>query len=111
MTVLETAGLSYNQVTFWNAVPWAGPREEKITQIDLAKGASMMARLLPLLPRLQSVVLVGEVAGTLRLRVQWPDGVEVMNCAHPGPIVWNQHRYRVHKQGIFAAFERAATTA
>jgi len=106
--VLARAGISYSKLVFWNAIPWSGDRKERITRDMLERGSSMLERLLPLLPHLRCVILVGGEARRVGKLVTWAPTVHVVECAHPGPFVWNQHRYRARKQGIFDAFRAAA---
>lgn len=106
--VMQDAGIEYRQVTFWNAIPWSGDRKEVITSSMLEKGASMFQRLLPLLPKIKYVILLGREAQRICPMMRWPRGVRPLMCAHPTPIVWNQHRFRTHKESIYAAFRTAA---
>jgi hypothetical protein len=106
--VITHAGLKYQDLVFWNAIPWSGPRDEKISQDMISRGASMLNRLLPLLPCLKAVVLVGGEAQRLKNLIKWSGKIRVFECAHPGPFVWNQHRYRNHKMSIFSTFQAAA---
>jgi hypothetical protein len=106
--VLTQANISYRQLLFWNAIPWSGQREEKITSAMIQRGASMFDRLLQLLPVLRCVILVGGDAQRIETFVNWPPAVRPLKCAHPGPFVWNQHRYRHQKQQIFEVFRDAA---
>ncbi|HVM81918.1 MAG TPA: hypothetical protein VMU06_23050 [Stellaceae bacterium] len=105
---LTEVGISYRKMMFWNAIPWAGEREEKITSAMREQGRAMLERLVPLLPELKSAILVGGEAQRVGKLVTWPPTVRVLECAHPGPFVWNQFRYREQKQGIFEAFRKAA---
>lgn len=111
ITVMQAASLSYRDTCPWNAIPWPGRRDERISADMLARGAAMLQRLLPLMRRLRAVVLVGGVAGKLNSKVNWPPGACVLTCAHPGPFVWNQLRYRRHRDGIFDTFAKAARSA
>ncbi len=111
ITVMETAGLGYEVICPWNIVPWGGPREEKITAAMREKGEAILQELLPLFPSLKVVLLVGEEASKAKSRMQWPGHLTVLTCAHPGPIVWNQFRYRTKRQGIFDAYSKASTLA
>lgn len=109
--IVRTAGLRYTDMVFWNAIPWAGPREEKITAPMLQRGASMLGRMLVLLPRLRAIVLVGNEAQRLERSIASRADRRVLKCAHPGPFVWNQHRYEELKRGIFETFQAAAAIA
>jgi hypothetical protein len=109
--VLAEVGIAYREITFWNAIPWAGPREEKITSAMLERGAGMLARLLQLLPMLKATILIGRDAQRLEPLIPNNRAIKILKCAHPGPIVWNQHRYEPLKQGIFDAFRGAAVLA
>lgn len=106
--VLKDTGIGYSQLVFWNAIPWSGARKEKITPSMIDRGARMLDNFLPFLPSLRAVVLVGGEAQRLRQLVNWRRGVDVSECAHPGPFVWNQHRYQEQKRGIFDTFRAVA---
>jgi hypothetical protein len=107
ITLLQEAGLKYSDVTFWNAVPWSGPREEPISTGMLQHGGLFLRRMLEHLASLRAIMLIGEMAKRLRQHVP-QSGAEIITCAHPGPIVWRQHRYRDKREQMAAAFQRAA---
>lgn len=107
--VMSACNIVYADLVFWNAIPWSGDREEVVTNGMISNGSKMLQRLLALLPRLQVAVLLGQEAQKIDSHVAWPAHIRRINSAHPGPFVWNQHRYRSQKLGIFEAFQQAAS--
>ena len=109
IAAMQQAGLAYGDLLFWNAIPWSGPRDEKFTPAMRQRGETMLGRLLPLLPRLRAVLLLGGDAHPLRSAIErWRPEVRVIACAHTSPLAWNQVR---HREGILAAFRAAAALA
>lgn len=81
------AGIDRRRTVIWNAVPWYigdGRRIRAATQKDLADGLGPLPRLLALLPKLRTIVLVGrkaeKAAGQLD-RTKYA----VLACPHPSP--------------------------
>jgi len=105
---IQQAGLRYEDLVFWNAIPWYASREEAISTAMRKQGAEMLRRLLPLLPNLRVVLLVGKDASYLRPIVQQANSLYVIECPHTSPLAWNQKHNR-HK--TIAAFKEAATRA
>jgi hypothetical protein len=106
IAAIQQAGLTYRDLIFWNAIPWSGPRDEKLTPAMRQHGEAMLGRLLRLLPRLRAVLLLGGDAHLLRSSIErWRPEVSVIACAHTSPLAWNQVR---HREGILAAFRAAA---
>lgn len=109
ITAMREAGLACSDLVFWNAIPWSGAREERITPAMRQRGEAMLGRLLPLLPRPRAVLLVGGDAHPLGATVErWRPGVRAIACAHTSPLAWNRVR---HREGILAAFRTAAALA
>jgi hypothetical protein len=108
VNVLTEVGIAYRDLTFWNAIPWYGPREEKITSAMLERGSDMLGRLQHLLPNLEAVILLGRDAQRLERFISRTLALRVLKCALPSPFVWNQHRYRSLKEGIFDTFRIAS---
>jgi len=106
IAVMRAAGISYCDVTFWNAIPWSGD-QKRVTASMRPEGSVMFGRLLPRLPRLRTIILMGNEAQRIGPLIQWPKSIDALKCAHPGPFVWNQLRYTSQKEGIFAAFRKA----
>jgi hypothetical protein len=106
IAAVQQAGLAYGDLLFWNAIPWSGPRDEKLTPAMRQRGEAMLGRLLRVLPRLRAVLLLGGDAHPLRSAIErWRSEISVIACAHTSPLAWNQAR---HREGILAAFRAAA---
>ena len=79
------AGLPRGKTVSWNAIPgWNGTRT--VTQIELKDGIKELNRLLLLLPRIKTIVLVGRKAQRALPLVQ-SLGYKVITSAHPSPLV------------------------
>jgi uracil-DNA glycosylase len=79
------AKLPRTHTVSWNIVPgWNGTR--KVTAAELRAGVAALERLLPLLPKLHTIVFVGKKAErALPLVEAWD--LNVLVSAHPSPIV------------------------
>jgi hypothetical protein len=78
-------GLPRSATVTWNVVPgWNGRRE--ILPAELRGGIADLSGLLPLLPRLRRIVLVGKRAKRARPLLE-PLGLEIFHSDHPSPIV------------------------
>jgi len=108
VVAMQQAGLRYEDLVFWNAIPWPGPRGEKITAAMRREGAPMFRRLLPLLVRLQVVILIGKDAHYLRPVAAQIAALHIIECPHTSPLAWNQKN---HRDRIMAAFREAALMA
>jgi hypothetical protein len=80
---MAQAGLPRRETVLWNLVPWWNGTTA-VTATERAAGVQTLAGLLPLLPRLDTAVLVGRTAGAARPLL---DGVRVLASAHPSPQV------------------------
>jgi uracil-DNA glycosylase len=78
------AGLPRHATCLWNVVPWWNSTRE-VSAAELQEGASCVAELTQLLPKLRVVVLVGmraaRVENELRRR-----GLALISSWHPSPI-------------------------
>lgn len=80
---LEEAGLPRRETVLWNVVPgWNGTVQ--VTGAELREGLEHLARLLPLLPRLDTAILAGRHAGRAAPLL---GGLRVVATAHPSPNV------------------------
>jgi uracil-DNA glycosylase len=80
---LEEAGLPRKDTVLWNVVPgWNGTM--RVTGSEVREGLGHLARLLPLLPRLDTVILAGRHAGRAAPLL---DGLRLIATAHPSPNV------------------------
>ena len=80
---MHQAGLPRVETVLWNLVPWWNGTTA-ITAAERLAGAQALRGLLPLLPRLDTAVLVGRTAGAARPML---DGLRVLSSAHPSPQV------------------------
>ena len=80
---MHHAGLPREPTVLWNLVPWWNGTTA-ITATERAAGTDALQALLPLLPRLDTAVLVGRTAGAARPLL---GGLRVLTSAHPSPQV------------------------
>lgn len=84
---MENAGLPRDSTVIWNVVPgWNGDR--KITAAELRAGVEAFKGLVPLLPKLRVVVLVGKKAQRARPLIE-RFGLRILASAHPSQLVRN----------------------
>ena len=82
---MQEAKLSRKRTVIWNVVPgWNGTR--KITAPELLAGVNALKDLLPLLPKLRTIVLVEQKAQRVKSLVE-PLGLRIFTSAHPSPLV------------------------
>jgi uracil-DNA glycosylase len=83
---MKKADISRERAVIWNVVPgWNGTR--KVTAAELKAGVVALRGLLPLLPKLHSIVLVGKKAQRALALVE-PLGLRIFKSAHPSPLVF-----------------------
>lgn len=99
------AGLRYTDLTFWNVVPWGGPREEVLTRTMRASGEEILLRMLPLLKNLRAVLLMGNEAHHFQTLFLGRSDVRVSCSPHTSPLVWNRAEKR---RTILEAFQSVA---
>jgi len=89
--ISRDAGLSRHATVLWNVVPWyigTGRRIRAASPADLVAGLKPLPRLLDLLPKLNTVVLVGRKAESAR--PQLPAGrYRVFVSPHTSPLFVN----------------------
>ncbi len=82
---MKESKLRRKHTVLWNVVPgWNGVRE--ITTMELKDGVDHLKALLPLLPELRTIVLVGKKAQRAKPFIE-PLGVRILASAHPSPLV------------------------
>jgi len=82
---MNEAGLKRKRTLIWNVIPgWNGTR--KVTASELRLGVVQLEALIPLLPNLTTIVLVGSKAKRA-MRLLKPMGLCILTSAHPSPIV------------------------
>jgi hypothetical protein len=85
---MREAGLPRRETVIWNVVPgWNGTR--KLTGDETKDTADELARLLKLLPKIDTVVLVGRTAG--RAKRFLPSNIRIIQSDHPSPLVKAAH--------------------
>ncbi|TNC49007.1 uracil-DNA glycosylase [Rubellimicrobium rubrum] len=100
---LKEAGLLRGDTLLWNTVPaWNGTI--RVTGAEVADGMRHLATLWPLLPRLDTVVLVG--ARARRAAGLVPSGLRVLRSDHPSPQV--RAAFPARWSAISAAWSEAA---
>ncbi len=89
----QEAGIARERTVSWNVVPWyigTGTRIRPANRTDLAQGIGPLAELLPLLPALRAVVLVGQKAGAARRAIaELRPQVRIFGTPHPSPLFVN----------------------
>lgn len=89
----QEAGIARERTVLWNIVPWYignGTRIRPANRTDIAQGIGPLAELLPLLPVLRAVVLVGQKAGAARRAIaELRPQVRVFDTPHPSPLFIN----------------------
>ncbi len=82
---MAEAGIPRERTALWNLVPWWNGTCA-IRAAERTDGVQALAALLPLLPSLRAVVLVGRTAGTARAVLE-RTGLRLFASAHPSPQV------------------------
>lgn len=85
------AGLERKETVLWNAVPWyigSGGTIRAATPADLEAGLRPLERLIALLPRVKTVVLLGRKAERAAPKVS-PVRYRIFKCPHPSPLFVN----------------------
>jgi uracil-DNA glycosylase len=94
LLLCEEAGIDRRHTVCWNVVPWyigTGSRIRPATSQDVASGLRSLGRLLELLPRLSTIVLVGGKAARARgFVVEQRPQVSVVEMPHPSPMFINR---------------------
>jgi len=81
---MNKAGLPRKRTVIWNIIPgWNGTR--KVTTTELRAGVDDLNGLLTLLPKLQTIVLVGKKAQKASLVKHLH--LRILDSAHPSPLV------------------------
>lgn len=100
LVLLLEAGLPRREIVIWNVVPFyiGNEMRSKIRaarQSDLDAGRPWVQKLLGLLPRLDTVVLLGRKAQKAELLVrELCGGVRILNGWHPSPLAMNRDPVR-----------------
>lgn len=82
---MKEAGLPRKRTVIWNVVPgWNHTR--KVTALELRQGVEALRSLLPLLPKIATIVLVGQRAQRAMPLIQQA-GLRILTSAHPSPLV------------------------
>lgn len=105
---MRAAGVDRTRTVIWNTVAgWNGTRA--IIPAELEGGIRDLSRLLSLLPRLTTIVLVGRKAERAEEKILELGDYAIFKSAHPSQQVWAGYRDRW--EAIPTAWERAAIVA
>jgi hypothetical protein len=85
LELLSEAAIPIDASAVWNIVPWYGPRSERVSSHDIAEGILYLNELIPLLPRLRSLVLIGRDAQSAEPSLKMPSDVRVFRAPHTSP--------------------------
>ncbi|MFL5537737.1 MAG: uracil-DNA glycosylase [Longimicrobiaceae bacterium] len=93
----EAAGLDRTETVSWNLVPWfigtGGEKDRVIRSKDTISAARYLEALIPLLPRLAAIVLVGSNTWSEEAFVRSAaPSVEIFTCPMPSPLWVNRDR-------------------
>lgn len=103
---MQSIGLDRKRTLLWNTIPaWDNSRAYQ--GLHVRKGIEMLDKLLPLLPNLKTIILVGKQAQKARKGLEHR-GFEVFMSDHPSPIV--KARYRQRWEQIPTAWEDAISS-
>lgn len=89
--LLLEAGLARKQTVLWNVVPWyigTGKKIRAANSTDLDAGLRPLPRLLGILPKVRTIVLVGKKAEKAATHLS-PIKYRLFNCPHPSPMFVN----------------------
>ena len=91
---LKAAGVDRSEIAVWNIVPWYVGNEDKsriraVEGTEVSEGIAYLLRLLPLLPNLRSIVLVGSKARRAHVPLSAATRCHVLSCHHPSPRAMN----------------------
>jgi uracil-DNA glycosylase len=104
------AGLHRKKTILWNAVPWyigSGTRIRAATPADLEAGLRPLPRLLGLLPKVHTIVLVGRKAQRMSKTIrQVQPHLTLVTCPHPSPMFVN--RALGNREKILAVLRQVA---
>ena len=113
LMLCEEAGIDRRRTVCWNVVPWyigTGKKIRAATARDVASGLQSLGRLLELLPRLSTVVLVGGKAARAReFMVEQRPQIHVVEMPHPSPMFIN--RSPGNRDRILAVLKRLKPAA
>jgi uracil-DNA glycosylase len=92
----QEADLARQRTVTWNIVPWyvgSGSKIRAVTQADINASEPHLQRLLELLPRVYTIVLIGRKAQRAkRFFVTSPNRYTIFECPHPSPLSLNSSR-------------------
>ena len=104
------AGIDRDRTIVWNIVPWyvgSGTKIRPTNAIDLLTAAPALTALLSLLPRLHSIVLVGDKAASARSAIAaLATGARLYAIPHPSPMFVN--RSPTNRHMLLAALQQVA---
>ena len=86
---LAAAGVVRADIAIWNVGESDRSRIRPAIGRDIAVGPTYLLRLLPLLPRLTAIVLVGTAARRAHVALSASTSARILACHHPSPKVIN----------------------
>lgn len=98
---VREAGLQRTELMFWNVAPWCRPMNKPVSVPDLQRSCSMLERLLPLLPRLRVVILLGGEAHKISTFMRARGAYSVLECPHTARRAWNNPILRAKTMQTF----------
>ncbi|YCI28389.1 uracil-DNA glycosylase [Erwinia sp. PK3-005] len=102
---MQNIGLDRKRTLLWNTIPaWNGSRAFK--SLHVRDGIRLLDELLPLLPNLKTIILIGKQAQKAGKDLK-DRGLKVSESDHPSPIV--KARYRHRWEQIPAAWAEAVS--
>jgi uracil-DNA glycosylase len=109
LALLAEAGIEDCDVLLWNIVPWYvgnGQRIRPVRVADIRQAGPWTEELVALLPRLETVVLVGKKA---QRAAGWFPDYRVLRTWHPSNLVFNCWPKR--RAEVADAFRQACSSA
>jgi len=89
--LLQEAGIERNKTVLWSVVPWYignGTKIRAATPFDLLEGLKPLHRLMKLLPKVTTIVLLGRKAENARTHFN-SEKYRVFTSPHPSPLFVN----------------------
>jgi uracil-DNA glycosylase len=111
---LKAADVERNEIAIWNIVPWYVGNEDNsriraVEGTEVREGIAYLLRLLPLLPSLRCIVLVGGAARRAHVPLSAATTCHILSCHHPSPRAMNMLTSAVAENvAVFKNMQRVA---
>lgn len=94
---LKDAGINRKDIAIWNIVPWYVGNDDQnqiraVRPDEIATGTKYLKQLLPRLPELRCIVLVGGEARRAHVPLSAETAVRIVSCHHPSQRAMNEAR-------------------